>query len=146
MLALMDALQSQITAALRPLSQLRVAWLFGSRVKGTARPDSDLDLAVVLPRDLGADARLHLRLSIIAALTDALGPLGERTDVVDVEEADPAVAFAALSEGVLLLARSEDERVEAAVRIMKRHADDLPRRLLFRSAAARVAAEMGRPR
>ncbi len=142
----MDALLYQVALALQPLPQVRVAWLFGSRVKGAARPDSDLDVAVVLPRNLGADARLHLRLSIIAALTDALGPLGERADVVDVDEADPAVAFAALSEGLLVLARSEDERVEAAVRIMKRHADDLPRRLLFRSAAARVAAEMGCPR
>ena len=139
----MDELVSRLAIALAPLALVRVAWLFGSRVRGGARTDSDLDLAVAFPRTLDAEGRFQARLHIVGALTDALGSLGECTDVVDVDESDAAVAFAALSEGRLVLARSEDERVEAAVRIMRRNSDDLPRRLLFREAARRVALEMG---
>jgi predicted nucleotidyltransferase len=142
----MDALISKLASALGPLELVRVAWVFGSRVRGAARPDSDLDLAVAFPRTLDAQGRFQGRLRIVAAVTDALGALGERADVVDVDESDAAVAFAALSEGRLVLARSEDERVEAAVRIMRRNSDDVPRRLLFREAARRVALEMGQRR
>lgn len=141
-----SSLASAVGAALAPLVQVRVAWLFGSRVSGAARPDSDLDVAVAFPRALDDAGRFQGRLQIVAALTDALGPLGERADVVDIDEADAAVAFAALAQGRLALARSDDERVEATVRIMRRHADDLPRRQLFREAARRVAAELGRHR
>lgn len=142
----MDELVSQLASALAPLAEVRVAWVFGSRVRGAARPDSDLDLAVAFPRTLDAAGRFQARLQIVAAVTDALGALGERADVVDIDESDAAVAFAALSEGHLVLERSEDERVEAAVRIMRRNSDDLPRRLLFREAARRVALEMGKRR
>lgn len=142
----MDELVPQLASALAPLVQVRVAWLFGSRATGQARPDSDLDVAVAFPRALDAAGRFRARLEIVGALTDALGPLGERADVVDIDESDAAVAFAALAHGRLLLAHSEDERVEAAVRIMRRHADDLPRRLLFREAAQRVARSMGQSR
>jgi predicted nucleotidyltransferase len=46
-----DALQvltDRLVAALRP----RAVWLFGSRARGDARPDSDFDLMVVLPDGL----------------------------------------------------------------------------------------------
>jgi predicted nucleotidyltransferase len=142
----MDELVPKLASALAPLADVRVAWLFGSRARGQARPDSDLDVAVAFPRALDSGGRFRARLEIVGALADALGPLGERADIIDIDEVDAAVAFAALSEGCLVLARSEDERVEAAVRIMRRNADDLPRRLLFREAARRVALEMGQRR
>lgn len=50
---------------------------FGSRVKGTAKPYSDLDLAVVGPAPLAADRLAALR----EALTDSELPI--RVDVLD---------------------------------------------------------------
>jgi predicted nucleotidyltransferase len=41
-------LRDRLVARLRP----RMVWLFGSRARGDARPDSDFDLLVVLPDDL----------------------------------------------------------------------------------------------
>jgi len=38
-------LRDRLVASLRP----RMVWLFGSRARGDARPDSDFDLLVVLP-------------------------------------------------------------------------------------------------
>jgi uncharacterized protein len=46
----LDALVSRLVAALDP----QMIWLFGSRARGDARPDSDFDLLVVAKAD-GAD-------------------------------------------------------------------------------------------
>lgn len=60
----------QIAAAVRrALPQARAAWLFGSVVNGTLRPDSDLDIAVSLQHPLGAE----LKRSAIERLQHQLG-------------------------------------------------------------------------
>jgi uncharacterized protein len=46
----LDALVSRLVAALDP----QMIWLFGSRARGDARPDSDFDLLVVAKND-GSD-------------------------------------------------------------------------------------------
>lgn len=132
-----------IAAALEPLGSVRVAWLFGSHVRGTATERSDLDLAVALAIGLDDVARERTRRRIIAALTDALGRLGERTDVVDVDRAASGVAFRALREGQRVLSRSESDRVGAEVRIMRRYHDEAPRRALYREAARTHAGGAG---
>ena len=135
---------AQIGAALRPIAVVRAAWLFGSRARGTARPDSDLDLAVVYPRELDDAGRERARREIVAALADALGAVGERADIVDLDDADSAVAFRAVTEGLLVLARSEPERVRAVSWIYRRYDDEAPRRALFRRAARAAAQRTGR--
>lgn len=45
-------LRDRLVSGLRP----RMVWLFGSRARGEARPDSDFDLLVVLPDDLPESA------------------------------------------------------------------------------------------
>lgn len=131
------------TRALLPIEAVRVAYLFGSRARGTARPDSDLDIAVIYADDAGPEQREILRRQVVAALTDALGSVGERADVVDLERAPSEIAFAAIC-ATRLLARTDAERVRHEVRIARRYDDEAPRRALFRAAAKRVAEEMGR--
>jgi uncharacterized protein len=138
-------LSASLRSALAPVAGVRVAWLFGSRAGGRPRADSDLDLAVVYARHLDAAAREHARRQIAAAVTDALGALGERADVVDLDDADSAVAFHAVTEGVLLVARSEAERVRAVAFIYRRFDDEAPRRELYRRAAI-ASAERGHGR
>jgi predicted nucleotidyltransferase len=120
-----------------------VAWVFGSRVQGTATDRSDLDVAVVFPHDLDDPAREGARRRIVAALTDAMGGVGERADVVDVDRASSSVAFRAIREGRRALARTEGERVAAEVRIARRYDDDAPRRELYRKAAREHAGAHG---
>lgn len=48
-------LRDRLVAELRP----RSIWLFGSRARGDARPDSDFDLLVVLPDGLPDDRYSH---------------------------------------------------------------------------------------
>ncbi len=141
-----DHLVQQVAAALAPVDDVRVAWLFGSQVGGGATPRSDLDLAVVFGREVDDRERERARRRIVAALTDALGALGERTDVVDVDRTSSSVAFRAIAEGRRVVTRSERERVAAEVRVARRYDDDAPRRELYRRAARRHAeAAGGRP-
>ena len=138
-----DLLLERVGAALAPVDPVRVAWVFGSHVTGGATARSDLDVAVALPRDLDDDARERLRRRIVAALTDALGALGERADVVDVDRTSSSVAFRAIRSGRRVLCRSESDRVAAEVRIARRYDDDAPRRELYRAAARRHAGASG---
>ena len=137
------ALVGAATRALLPIEAVRLAYLFGSRARGPARPDSDLDIAVVYAGDSDVAQREILRRRVVAALTDALGAVGERADVVDLELAPSEIAFAAIR-ATRLFARTDAERIRHEVRIARRYDDDAPRRALFRAAAKRVAEEMGR--
>jgi predicted nucleotidyltransferase len=138
-----DELVQRVAAALAAVEEVRVAWVFGSRVTGGAGPRSDLDVAVAFAPTLPEAAREAARRRIVAAMTDALGALGERTDVVDVERAASAVAFRALRDGRRALSRSERERIAVETRIVRRHDDDAPRRELYRRAARAHALGTG---
>ena len=73
-LAQIDTIQSTVHAVLG--EGVRIVMLFGSCAKGTARPDSDLDLAVDAGRVMTADQRLALT-AALAALT------GRPVDLID---------------------------------------------------------------
>ena len=44
-----EDLEARVRAAITPIDAIRVAYFFGSRARGDARPDSDLDVAVMFP-------------------------------------------------------------------------------------------------
>jgi predicted nucleotidyltransferase len=132
-----------MTSALDPLDAVRVAYLFGSHANGRARRGSDLDIAVVYPRDLDEEGREQAGRAVVAALTDVLGALGERADIVDLDATGSAVAFRAIHDGKRLLARTERERVATEVRISRRYDDEAPRRALYRRAAIEAARRLG---
>ncbi len=48
-----------------------VAYAFGSRIENYANKNSDLDIAVLLPRGMNAQNRFKVRLSLIKELTKA---------------------------------------------------------------------------
>jgi predicted nucleotidyltransferase len=137
-----DATLRPIGDALAPIAPIQVAYLFGSRARGTARPDSDLDIAVAFPRDLADTERGRIKLQIIDDLTAALGALGERTDIVDLDRAGSAVAFAAISTGRCIFVRDRADRVRLEARIARRYDDERPYRELMRAAALRAAEKM----
>ena len=137
-----DPLDAAIATALAPITGVRVAFFFGSRSRGTARQDSDLDLGVRYTDGQGAEGREATRREIIASLADALGAVGERADVVDLERTDPAVAFAAIS-ATCVLARTREEKVRLVARVARMYDADAPRRALFVEAARRLGARSG---
>jgi predicted nucleotidyltransferase len=137
-------LDRRIHAALAPVDGVRLAYVFGSRARGAARADSDLDIAVAYPVEADGRARESLRRAAFAALVRELGALGEVADIVDVDAADSAVAFRAIHDGRRVLTRDERERVRIEVRIARRYDDDAPKRALFRRAARDAALRMQR--
>lgn len=150
MAALTEALRSQIANAARETPGVLVAFLFGSQLTNRTWAESDLDVAVRWDSKLDSTGRHRGTLSLIAALTDALGPLGERADIVDLDRVDSAVAFRAVRDGVCAYDVSKSERVRVIVDVIRRYDDDAPRRELFRRAALRAAqgsreAARGRP-
>jgi predicted nucleotidyltransferase len=139
-----DELEGAVAAALQPFEEIRVAYLFGSRARGSARADSDLDIALHLGAATSDDHRATLLLSIIAALTDSLGALGERADLLELNRAGSSVAFAVIRDGKCVLCRDRRERVRLEARIARRYDDERPYRELFRGAALRIAERMGK--
>ena len=70
-----------VRAVLRRVAPGRTVWAFGSRVQGTARRASDLDLALV-----GEPASLELIGDLRAAFSESDLPM--KVDVVDLASAD----------------------------------------------------------
>ena len=81
---------------LRPLLDrvpgVAAVYLFGSRAGGVARPDSDLDLAVLPPRPLGAVERFDVQEALAAAL-------GLDVDLVDLLSASTVMRAEVLRTG-----------------------------------------------
>jgi|SRR5690554_2969575 len=57
----------KLSELLADFPHIRVAALFGSMARGTARPDSDIDVAVQADKELRADERIALTEAIALA-------------------------------------------------------------------------------
>jgi predicted nucleotidyltransferase len=100
-----------------------VAYHFGSTARGLARPDSDVDIAVLL-EDGEADGNLLARqLKIIAALDEM-----DRRDVqvTLLNDATPFFIYQVIKEGRCFYERDRFERVEFQVGALKRYFDFKP--------------------
>jgi predicted nucleotidyltransferase len=130
----MDPIDSEITRAVQDLSGISVLVVFGSRAKGTHRPDSDLDVAV-LPASPDSRIRRHLQADVAVALTD-LAPEG-RVDVVLLDEADDVLRQRVMETGRVLINRDDEAWKELRVRTMREYGDREWARRLFREAQRR---------
>lgn len=112
----MSAAAERIRAVLEPLQWVNSAWLYGSRAKGQARPDSDWDIAVLLanPAAPALVQRLH------EDLEDALrGEVG----LAVLNGADSLLCREAI-DGQLLLTRNPGAQAQFVSRICRIAEDD----------------------
>ena len=116
---------------------LAAIYLFGSRAGATAGPRSDVDLAVVLREELGADGRWRKRLAL---LSDACRRLGtEAVDLVVLEDAPAPLGHRILKHGRLLSDTQPRRRATVAERILRQYLDEAYlRRVLDAGLAARL--------
>jgi predicted nucleotidyltransferase len=119
-----------------------VVFLFGSQLTGRTWAESDLDLAVRWKPGLGLEARIEAERAFTARLSERIGVLADRLDLVDLDRAASAVAFRAVRDGKFIWAESEAERVRAIVRVSRRYDDEAPLRRLYRDAARAAARRM----
>jgi predicted nucleotidyltransferase len=104
-------------------------YLFGSVAANRQRPDSDLDIAVLVDRNIMRKDPLKYRLSLMADLGAALKRCD--VDLVLVNEAPPALAHNIVSKGALIFERSRSARIAFQVRTLNLFMDTEPMRRLY---------------
>lgn len=105
-----------IRSVLMGFEEVRLAYLFGSVAQGTARPSSDLDVALLMSPAVSA----AVREDVAAALEQASG---RTLDLVDLALAPPLLAHEIVASGRLLFARDDAERVRFVTRALARYND-----------------------
>jgi hypothetical protein len=115
--------------------------VFGSRARGTPRPDSDLDVAV-LPDSADSRTRRYLQADLAMALAH-LAP-EDRVDVTLLDEAPEVLRQRIMETGRVLLNRDSEAWKELRVRTMREYGDSEHYRRLYREAQ-RLRMERGEP-
>ena len=103
-------LADQLRPFLEGAPEILLAVLFGSHARGTAGPDSDIDLALRIGQIEQADLN-HL----LAQLERATG---RTIDVVHVDSAPPLLRFEIARDGVLLVQRTQNAWPDFRARAM----------------------------
>lgn len=117
---------------------IAAAYLHGSRARGNARPQSDVDLAVVLRRDLTAAERWRKRLALLEAAASAFAT--DAVDLLVLEEAPSVLGHRVLRDGRLIVDNDPHRRVEVVESIFRRYLDEeWLRRLLDEGLRTRLA-------
>lgn len=106
----------RITTVLDRWFGLDALWLYGSQAEGTARADSDVDLAALFRRPPQG-------LEIFDARTELEELLCREVDLVDLDQAPPILAMQILKHGRLLVDRNPSRRHDAFSRIVSLYED-----------------------
>lgn len=119
------AIDAAIAHVLRGFPQVAAAWLFGSEARGDARPDSDVDVALLLhDRRLGLNECDRLIRTIAACLERAAS--AREIDVVLIERQPPIFVHRLLAEGRLVYDIDRDRRIDFESDAISRYLDFLP--------------------
>ncbi|MCX7680605.1 MAG: nucleotidyltransferase domain-containing protein [Anaerolineae bacterium] len=108
-----------LTRYLTEQSEVILAYLFGSQADGSADPQSDYDIAVLV-RDPSLELWARLAHEIATVLET------ERVDLVLLNQAPVELAYAVIAQGRLLYERSVAERVEFEAKVLSLYGDYLP--------------------
>lgn len=126
-----DRLLDLAVEVLEKRPKIVAAWLFGSQASGRARPDSDVDIAILAQEGFSTGEQLELA----TELEKQLG--AERVDLVLLDASHPVLAFEAIR-GRALLDR-DPQAVSAFVSLISRSYEDvmanLRRGLAYRQQA-----------
>lgn len=110
--------REELGRRLAEAEEIEFAYLFGSRSNGTAREDSDWDIAVYFNDALTAGERFENRLALISELEES----GD-VDVVVLNEAPPLLGHRALM-GVPLVVRNKTIFVRYFVKTLAESEDE----------------------
>ncbi|HDL85032.1 MAG TPA: nucleotidyltransferase domain-containing protein [Candidatus Acetothermia bacterium] len=96
-----------------------LAYLFGSRAKGGAGPESDYDIGVLFPRPVLADDRYLLQHLLVKLLH-------AQVDLVDLSQAPIELVYNVIAAGHLIYEKTLATRVEFEANTMSMYFDQLP--------------------
>lgn len=130
-------LVERIRAALEDFPQVAGAYLFGS-VLGLCRPDSDIDLGLILEPGIRPDGAEGYHLE--AAIALCLPPFqGHPFDIVLLDPGKPLFVFRVIKEGKLVYCRNWDRVTDVMEFVSRRYAEVYPR---YRAALEEIVAEV----
>jgi predicted nucleotidyltransferase len=130
-------LVASLRDALLPRDEILEAYLFGSRARGTARTNSDVDVAVHIDDARAPSPPWGYDADLAAALMSELRT--SRVDVVVLHRAPPLLYHRVLRDGIRLFARDLRATTVREGRALSRYCDDLPRlAVLDRALGERV--------
>ena len=115
-----------VSSVLTKRPEVMAGYIFGSVASGRARPDSDIDVGVLVDASVQSKNLLKYRLGLMADLGSALGR--SDIDVVVMNEAPPALAQNIIGNGKLVFERSRSARVAFQVRALNVFMDTEPMR------------------
>ena len=131
-------LVARLAEALAKREEVLEAYLFGSRARGRARRDSDIDVAVYVDESRARDGVWGYRADLTTHLMVALGT--DDIDVVVLNRASILLYHRVLRDGVRVLSRDLRATTTRAGQALSRYFDFLPQ-LDKMDAARRYAAE-----
>lgn len=131
-------LVARLARALSPRGEILEAYLFGSRARGQARPDSDVDVAVYVDQARVRTSKWGYEADLTTDLMVALGT--NDVDVVVLNRASILLYHRVLRDGVRLLSRDLRATTTRAGQTLSRYFDFLPQ-LDKMDAARRYAAK-----
>jgi uncharacterized protein len=105
---------------------VRLAYLFGSRAQGRWRPDSDIDVAVLVDAETAAADRGAVVRRLAARLGHDVS--SALLDLVILNDAPALLRHRVVRDGVLLLQRSPVDRVRFVTRMLRDYQDGQIRR------------------
>lgn len=118
---------------------MQLAYLFGSRASGSARPESDFDIGILLE----ASAARAERGATIRRLAARLGREVSSVllDIVILNDAPALLRHRVIRDGLLLFERTPADRVRFAIRTIRDYQDgDIRRAEFTRRRIERIAA------
>jgi len=114
------------------------AWIFGSEAAGRARPESDVDVAILFVRAPSAA-------ELVEARAEGAALLDRPLDLVDLDTTSPILAYQVLRHGRLLVDRNPSRRFRFTAAVPAWREDVLAlRRPIEAHLARRLAAEAPR--
>jgi predicted nucleotidyltransferase len=114
--------------------KIKLAYLFGSRAKGTFTKDSDYDIAVLFKKKNG----IRGFLAESAHLKDELREFfPKELDIIALNNAGSLLKYEAISKGLPLFSEDEKFRIDFEVLTVKEYIDDQYMRDIYTNALAR---------
>lgn len=117
-----DATIEALSARLTREPGVIAAWVFGSVARGTSRPGSDVDVALLTGAPASGTID-DLRLDLAADLASVIG---REVDLVVLDRAPTDLVHRVLRDGVLLIERDRSARIRFEVDARNRYFDMAP--------------------
>ncbi len=106
-------------------SRVKLALLFGSQAQGTAKSDSDIDLALLIDQEAlpqGAIERSQLKKKLVREITQKLAT--SKVDLVLLNQASSLLKFQVARNAVVLYEKSPGDFASFASLALRQHNDD----------------------